>query len=201
MADLNSNASPKRRLSNLYARGSLAAWPLSQSDRASHQLAVLMTYEYISLPGLEFGGQGFVGGVVSRFGAPKGFRVETELFANFMPIAALQSDYYVTEEGRDYDYGLGIGASAAARAVWGTRAALSARARYLWTPVLSGFNGDHYQTVGSLEGRLYLVRGFGVTSTLLLYHRNSNYDLYTDVTADGTVFRIGASYSFGRGGP
>jgi len=40
-----------------------------------------------------------------------------------------------------------------------------------------------------------------VTSTLLLYHRSSKYDLYPDVTADGTLFRIGASYSFGRGAP
>lgn len=198
-ADLNSNAAPKRRLSNLYASGSLGARPLARSDRAFHQLAAFMTYEYVSLPGLEFGGQGFLAGVVSRFGPPKGRHIETQLLANFMPIAALQSDYYVTEEGRDYDYGVGFGAVARARVTWGNRIMLGARGRYLWMPVLSGFNGDTYQAVGTFDGRVYLARGFGVTSSLVLYHRSSNYTQRADVTASGTLFRVGASYSFGRG--
>ena len=198
-ADLNSNAAPKRRLSNLRAVGSLAAKPLSKSDGAFHQLAAYMTYEYISLPGLEFGGQGFLGGVVSQFGKRKGFRLETELLADFMPITALQSDYFVTEEGRDYDYGVGFGGIGAVRAYWGRRASLIARGRYLWMPVLSGFNGDHKQGSATFQGRLYLARGFGATATLTLYNRSSTYDQHPAVSADGTLFRIAGSYSFGGG--
>jgi hypothetical protein len=198
-AELTSNASPQHHLSDLRARGSLAAKTLARSDRKFHELALFMTYEYISLPGLEYGGQGFMGGVVSRFGDPKQFRVETELLATAMPVAALQSDYYVTEEGRDYDYGLGFGGFALARAVWGRRAVLSARGRYLWIPVLSGFNGDHYQASGLFEGRAYLMRNLGVGAALTVYHRSSNYEQKIDVTADGTRLRLYGSYSFGRG--
>ena len=30
--------------------------------------------------------------------------------ARINPIAAIRSDYFVTAEGRDYDYGIGLGA-------------------------------------------------------------------------------------------
>ena len=132
-------------------------------------------------------------------GHRKGFRLETELLADFMPITALQSDYFVTEEGRDYDYGVGFGGIGAVRAYWGRRASLIARGRYLWMPVLSGFNGDHHQGSATFQGRMYLTRGLGVTATLTLYNRSSTYDQHAAVSADGTLFRIAGSYSFGGG--
>jgi membrane associated rhomboid family serine protease len=85
------------------------------------------------------------------------------------------------------------------RALWGKRASLVARGRYLWMPVLSGFNGDHHQGSATLQGRFYLTRGLGVTALVTWYNRNSNYDLHPSVSADGALFRIGGSYSFGGG--
>jgi hypothetical protein len=200
-AELSTNAAPKRAFSQLTAVGNLAAKTLSRSKTALHQLAVYMTYEYVSTPAIEFGGQGFMGGLVSLLGDPTRFRIETELLAMAMPIAALQSDYFLTIEGRDYDYGMGFGAYARARALWGRTAQLTARGRYLWTPILSGFNGDHYQAVGYFEGRLYARQRFGIGASATLYHRSSNYDFNPDVTADGTVLRVFGSYAFPRFDP
>ena len=85
-----------------------------------------MRYEYINGRTFEFGGQGFNAGLVSRFGGgtPDKFRLDLEVLADFMPIAAVRSDYYETEEGRDYDYGLGLGGWLEARAVWPGKALL-----------------------------------------------------------------------------
>ncbi|HUL04666.1 MAG TPA: DUF3943 domain-containing protein [Gemmatimonadales bacterium] len=200
-AEVTTNHAPKHALSELTAYGNLWGKTLSRSKTKLHQLAAYITYEYLSSPAIEYGGQGFMFGIVSRMGDVKRFRVETSLLGTAMPVAALQSDYYYTIEGRDYDYGLGFGGIARARAMWGRTAELSARGRYLWTPVLSGFNGDHYQAAGYFDGRIYARQRLGVGASLVLYHRSSNYDQYPDVTTDGTLFRVYASYAFPRFDP
>jgi hypothetical protein len=193
LADLGSNTGESGRLSQLRARGSLGAHTLSRSDNALHQLAGFITYDFYSLPSVEFGGQGFQGGVVSRWGPPRGTRIYTELLAIGMPVAALQSDYYVTTEGRDYDYGIGLGGRAEARAVFNDRGWLRAQGNYLWQPILSGFNGEHTQASAIVEARYFIGRKLGAGASYTWYHRRSNYDSLDDVTRDGNQARVFAS--------
>ena len=150
------------RFARLMARGNLAAHELSRSAKSSQQLALFMSYEFLSSQATEFGGQGFQGGLVSRWGDPKGFRIQSEVLGAAYPIVATQSDYFTSLEGRDYDYGLGFGGNLRLSAIWEGLGAIDARARMLWEPVLSGFNGDHYQYSASLEGRLYARGRLGV---------------------------------------
>jgi hypothetical protein len=189
------------RFSKLTARGNLAARPLSRSAKSSQQLALFMTYEFLSSESIEFGGQGFLGGLVSRWGDPKGFRIQSEVLGAAYPIAATQSDYFVSLEGRDYDYGLGFGGNLRLAAIWEGLAAIDARARMLWEPVLSGFNGDHYQYSASLEGRLYARGRLGVGASVTAYHRHSVYEDFADVSVDGTQIRAYASYAVPRWQP
>jgi len=186
------------RFAKLEARGNLAARQLSKSEHTQHLLALFMSYEYLSTEAVEFGAQGFQGGLVSRWGDPHGFRIQSELLAVADPIAATQSDYYVTVEGRDYDYGLALGGNAKIAAIWEGVAAIQARARMLWEPILSGFNGDHYQYLASLEGRVYLNGRLGVGASITGYHRHSVYDDFADVSADGTQIRAYGSYAMPR---
>ena len=65
-------------------------------------------------------------------------------------------------------------------------------------PVLSGFNGDHYQYAASLEGRLYYKGRLGLGASVTAFHRNSQYDDFADVTADGTQIRAYASWATPR---
>jgi hypothetical protein len=186
------------RFAKLEARGNLAARQLSKSEHTQHLLALFMSYEFLSTEAVEFGAQGFQGGLVSRWGDPHGFRIQSELLAVADPIAATQSDYYVTVEGRDYDYGLALGGNAKLAAIWEGVAAIQARARMLWEPILSGFNGDHYQYLASLEGRVYLNGRLGVGASITGYHRHSVYDDFADVSADGTQIRAYGSYAMPR---
>ncbi|MGH9262799.1 MAG: hypothetical protein ACRD08_23350, partial [Acidimicrobiales bacterium] len=181
--------------------GNLAAHELSRSDRSQHQLAAFMIYEFLSSPIVEFGGQGFQGGLVSRWGDPHGFRIQGELLAAGYPIVATQSDYFVTLEGRDYDYGVGLGGNAMLAAIWEGTGIIQARGRMLWEPILSGFNGDHYQYAATLEGRLYLRGRLGVGASLTAYHRKSVYDDFADVSADATQIRAYASFAVPRWQP
>jgi hypothetical protein len=195
------NQGERGRFAKLTARGNLGAHQLSRSAKSSQQLALFMTYEFLSSESIEFGGQGFLGGLVSRWGNPHGFRIQSEVLGAAYPIAATQSDYFVSLEGRDYDYGLGFGGNLRLAAIWEGLGAINASARMLWEPVLSGFNGDHYQYSASLEGRLYARGRVGLGASVTAYHRHSVYDDFPDVSVDGTQIRAYASYAVPRWRP
>lgn len=202
LASNNKDATSGSTLNALNIRGNLGGWGLGDSDEPSHRFGAFMRYEYFNGRAFEFGGQGFNAGLVSRFGggAPNKFYLDLEVLADFMPIAAVRSDYYETEEGRDYDYGLGLGGWLEARAVWPGKALLRYQGRTLWQPTLSGFNGHTTQGFTTLEARYYLTGRIGVGGTATYYTRNSVYDDFPDVTTKGTQFRLFGSYAFPRWG-
>jgi hypothetical protein len=188
-------------LAQLRARGSLGAHTISRSSNRVTKLAAFMTYEYINSPAVQFGGQGFHGGLVSRWGKPRGNRTNLEILGSFLPISALRSDYYVTLEGRDYDYGPSFGGWGRLMRVWEGRGLLQATARTLYTPIVSGFNGDHIQFSAVTEGRYYPNGRLGAGASWTYYYRNSWYDDFADVKRDGTQARVFLAYAFPRWQP
>jgi hypothetical protein len=200
LASNNKDATSGSTLNALNFRGNLGGWQLSKSDKAEHNFAAYIRYEYLNGRTLEFGGQGFNAGLVSRFGGRRDqdFRLDLEVLADFMAIAAVRSDYYETEEGRDYDYGLGLGGLGEARAIWPGKAVIRLQARSLWQPTLSGFNGYHTQTSLAAEGRYYLGGRFGVGAAATYYRSNGVYDDFDDVKREGAQYRLFASYAFPR---
>jgi hypothetical protein len=200
-AELSTDQGDAGHLAILTARGNLAARTLSQHGSTQHRLGAFMFYEYQESPALEFGGQGFAGGLVSRWGDPKARRIQTRLLATAWPVVAVQSDHYVSLEGRDYDYGVGLGAEAAIHAIDEGKWAVGATGRYLWEPILSGFNGDHYQATGTLEGRYYFWGRIGVGASGTLYWRKSVYEDYADVRVDATQVRAYATVAVPRWAP
>jgi hypothetical protein len=200
-AELSTNQADQGRLAMLTARGNLGALTLSESGNTRHRIGFFMSYELNKSPANEFGGQGFSGGLVSRWGDPNGFRVNAQVLGTFMPVAAQKSDYYASLEGRDYDYGLGIGGEAGLMAVQQGKWAVEASGRYLWEPILSGFNGDHYQAAGTLEGRFYLWGRVGLGASGTLYWRKSVYDDFADVEVDASQIRAYATLAVPRWTP
>lgn len=187
------------RLQDLRARGSLAAKTVKESDNAVHRLAAYMTYDYYGQPSFEFGAQGFQGGLVSRFGDREGVRFHTELLGLMQPVAALQSDYFLSVEGRDYDYGLSLGGRALARLTKQGLGFVEANGYYIWTPILSGFNGEHNQFAANVEAKIYPIGGrLGVGGSVTWYHRKSWYKNLSDVTRDGTQTRLFLATSIPR---
>ena len=165
---LATNNGDAGRLTELKVRGSLAAKPLG-SDSGQRQLALFMTYNYINNPVIAFGAQGFTGGPVWNIRPSSGPSFRAEFYGSAMPIAAVRSDYYITAEGRDYDYGIGLGGGGEALVVWRGTAVIGGSARYVFVPVISGFPGTHQILTTNFGGRVYWKGrlGLGVEYTRL----------------------------------
>ena len=118
-----------------------------------------------------------------------------------MPISSVQSDYFTSLEGRDYDYGPAFAGHAQAQVVWEGVGMIGVRGRFVETLVQSGFKGDHFQAAGTAEARFYLMGRFGLGAEWTVYYRSSHYQEYPDVTQDGKQGRIYASIAVPRWRP
>jgi hypothetical protein len=194
---LASKSERSRALQELTVRGNLAAKPLG-SDSGNSQLVLLMTYEYYSNPILDFGAQGFQGGILTRTNQEKAVRLYGEATIRANPIAAIRSDYFVTAEGRDYDYGVALGGRLEGRAYWKRYGSLRVTGGYLWLPVVSGFAGNHHLFTFTTDLRGYLNRklGFGVSYNRVW--RRSRYTFNPDVDEDLSEFRAFGSINIPR---
>ena len=176
------------RLASLQVRGNLGAKHLGSGDL--NHVAALMTYDYVANPIIEFGGQGFYFGPVLGRRPTKGPRMRAELLGQFMPVAAVQSDLYLTQEGRDYDYGIGLGGLANAAIIWPGLAQVSAYSRYVFLPIISGFPGDHQLLFTGATGRIYWRGRIGLGADFNMLWRWSNYYGRTNVSRDNSEFRL-----------
>lgn len=176
------------RLASLQVRGSLGARPMG-SGQLNH-FAALMTYDYVANPIIEFGGQGFYFGPMLGRRPAKGPRIRAELLGQFMPVAAVQSDYYLTQEGRDYDYGIGLGGLGNVAVTWPGLALLSAYSRYVFLPIISGFPGDHQLLFTGATGRIYWRGRIGLGADFNMLWRWSNYYGRTNVARDNSELRL-----------
>jgi Domain of unknown function (DUF3943) len=186
---LASKSEKSRALQDLRVRGSLAAKPVG-SDSSNTLLALLMTYEYISNPVIDFGAQGFQGGIVTRTNPQKPLHAYGEAMVRANPIAAIRSDYFVTAEGRDYDYGVGLGGRVEGRAVWAQKGTLRVNGGYIWLPVVSGFSGNHHVFTFGADLRGYINQKLGVGVTYARLWRRSRYTFKPDVDEDLSEFRV-----------
>ncbi len=187
------------RLTELVVRGGLAAKPMG-SDSGSGQLALLMTYDYISNPAISFGAQGFAGGPIWNVRPASGPSYQVELLGRAMPIAAVGSDYYLTQEGRDYDYGIGLGGGGVALMAWRGVGAITGSANYVFVPIISGFPGTHQILTASAGGRVYWKGRLGVGVEYARLWRWSNYYGRSLVERHASELRVYLSTALPRWG-
>jgi len=165
-----------RKLAELTVRGTLGGKALGAPESAS-RLGAFMTYDYISNPVVEFGAQGFQGGWLYATRPQHGPALYLDATGVFNPIAAIRSDYFLSAEGRDYDYGIGLGGRGEARVIWKGRAALGLTSNYRFIPVLSGFPAQHQLLILGFDGRYYFRGRFGVGAS---YNQLWRWSAYTD---------------------
>jgi hypothetical protein len=197
---LASRTENSKTLQELRVRGNLTGKPLG-SDSSASRLVLFMTYEYLSNPAIEFGAQGVQGGLVTGAQPTKNLSLYGELLARFNPIAALRSDYFVTAEGRDYDYGISLGGRAEGRAVWKGKGLLRVNGGYVWLPVISGFSAHHNLWVFGSEIRGYVRGKYGLGAVYNRLWRRSNYEFNPDVDRDESEARVFVSLAIPRWQP
>jgi hypothetical protein len=114
------------------------------------------------------------------------------------PVAAIRSDYFVTAEGRDYDYGVGLGGRVEGRALWAGKSTVRGSFGYVFLPVVSGFPGNHQLWTLSTEARGYLKGKFGAGLAYTRMWRFSNYTFNPDVNQDLSEARVFLSLAMPR---
>jgi hypothetical protein len=194
---LASRSGNHKPLQELMVRGNLAAKPLG-SNTSGSQLVLLMTYEYLSNPVVDFGAQGFQGGIITHKDASDNLHLYGEALARANPIAAIRSDYFVTAEGRDYDYGLGLGGALRGSAQWDGKGMLRVGGGFTWIPVVSGFSGNHYLWNISTDARGYIRGKYGVGVVYNRLWRHSRYTFNPDVDENVGEFRVFLSLAIPR---
>lgn len=180
-----------RRLSRLTAIGTLGGWAIKKDGDATTQaLAGFLKYEYWSNPAVEWGGQSVRGGWVARFGDPRGFSIQTRLLGSFYPISAIRSDYFATEEGRDYDYGTSLGGHGFVSAVWWPRVFFTFGYDVVHQWTIDGEKSQHTIGGGSTELRVMLTRQLSLGALYQNFHRWSRYRTQPDVDQNSPMFYL-----------
>ena len=123
-------------------------------------------------------------------GSEKGPKLSAELLGQFMPVAAVQSSYFITEEGRDYDYGIGLGGKAEAFLSWPGTGGFGLKARYIYIPIISGFPGNHQLWTVGAGARVYFKGRIGLGADIAHLWKFSNYTGRGDVDQQNSELRI-----------
>ncbi len=182
-------------ISQVSARGNLAAWALGQSGK--HQVALLLEYDYFNNPAFVYGGQSVQAGLVSTLGAPgTTWWGQLNFLFNGVLLGATQSDYYTAIEGRNYDYGPGLGTILSARFLYKSRVMVSAAYTGLWIHTIDGVESSHYQDALLAEGRYWFTRSLGLGVSYANYNRRSDYAGLDNVVESADFIRAFASAAF-----
>jgi hypothetical protein len=189
-----------KRIALLQSRGSLAGWSLHDGERSHHRIGVFITYDYLNNPAYEFGGQGIAAGWIGAPLETGDVRLTVEALARTYAIAATFSDYFETDEGRNYDYGPGAGASGAMSLSWKGRARIELSGVSNWIETVSGVDGSHHQTLWTADARVYLKGRFGVGGLYRSFHRDSHYDDFPAVQFNSSESRLFVSLALPRFG-
>jgi hypothetical protein len=179
-----------KTITTLQSLGTLKVWGLGDTEQSHYRFASLITYDYLDNPAYELGAQGVAFGFLTRPLDTDHFRVNVDALGRGLAIAATFSDYYKTDEGRNYDYGPGYGALGNARITWKGYASVAATANMIWITTVSGVDGHHYESYWGVDARGYVSGRIGLGGLYRRYHRHSTYDDFAPVTFDASETRV-----------
>ncbi len=141
---------------------------------ARHIFTVTQKSEYLSGQAYKFGGQSVETGFVSDWTATKHVHVQTEAYAEWLLLGAIEAPGAGVRQ-RDYDFGPGGGLNGSiALQLWGTNV-VSARWRYAFLHSVSGSTADHFVNHASVEGLLPLGHSLGIGAYAGWYRQRADY--------------------------
>ena len=166
-------------------RGRLFGRELTDSTaRMRHIFTVTQKSEYYSGPAYKFGGQSVETGFVSDFGLTPHAHLQTEAYAEWLLLGALDAPGAGVRE-RAYDFGPGGGLNVAATLAISGQPVLSGRWRFAYVHSISGSPADHQTHFASIEASAPLSHTLRLGAYAGWYHQRSIY-------ADG----LGAQLSY-----
>jgi hypothetical protein len=179
-------------LATLRSNGTLAGWSLGQGTTSKHQIGVLMNYEYYSNPAYEYGAQSISAGLISQW-KPGRLTTRLEVLPRVIVLGATLSDYYIIQEGRNYDYGPGVGLTARLILSWRGLARIEGAYTNAYINTINGADSEHFEDAFAAEGRVRLLKRLGAGVRYVNYHRISHYVGHPEVTVNSPQLLFFAS--------
>jgi hypothetical protein len=171
-------------LSQARALGFLAVRDLKKKERSNQQLALAMHYHYYNNLAFENGGQGFSGGLISRYPIGRSNSLRTELWLTGFVLAAIKSDYsadslsLANQTARNYDYGPGVGGRMIARFDHRDRWLIELSYEPFWIGVASGVGRAHFFQAVTSRWQIRLHQKLSLGERNLLYYRTGSYSAH-----------------------
>jgi hypothetical protein len=168
-------------ISEMRALGFLAVHDVVKSERRSQQFALAMHYHYNSNRAFVTGGQGFSGGLISRYPLGQRTSIRTEVWLSGIVLGAVKPDFVADSAAlargaeRGYDYGPGGGVRMLARLDRGGCGLIDASYQPFWYGVASGVARTHFYDITSVRAQLPLYHGTAVGIRQVLYRRVASY--------------------------
>jgi len=168
--------------SNTEARalGFLATDEIVRRPSVTSQLALAMHYHYNQNAAFVTGGEGFSGGLLSRYTFGGGMSIRSEAWLTGIVLGAVKPDSGTPRAARDtsargYDYGSGAGARLLVRLDRGRQTLVDISYQPFWYAILSGVARAHFYDIASARVQLPLIGSSALGIRQTVYHRVSRY--------------------------
>jgi hypothetical protein len=163
-----------------------------------HVFTVALKSEYLAGPAYKFGGPSLESGFVSDFKVVGRAHLQTELYAEWLLLGALDAPG-AGSRLRTYDFGPGGGFNAAVSLIVSGRSLLAARYRFALVHSVSGSTADHLTNFVSLESNLPIGQSFGIGGYAGWYRQRSVYSNGDGVLLSFPEFRAYITWHASRG--
>jgi hypothetical protein len=97
------------QLANMYSNGNLFGITLMERKGAKHKINFLLDYSYTNNPGFQYGQTSIVPSLMSIYDFFGSTKLITNVGINGVLMGGTNTDYFIGEDGRDYDLGPGLG--------------------------------------------------------------------------------------------
>lgn len=179
-------------ISEMRVLGFLATHDVLNARQSNEQFAVAMHYHYNNNRAFVTGGQGFSGGLISRYPIGHHFSIHTETWLTGIVLGAVKPDFgpdpaaIDSGKARSYDYGPGAGARLLGRIDYRGQTLVDATYQPFWYHVVSGVAQSHFYDITSLRVQIPLFSHTALGARQVLYHRLARYATHADTrSADG----------------
>ena len=160
--------------------GYLSARDLVRRPAIDQQFATALHYHFNENGAFVTGGEGFSGGLLSRYALGGGTSLRTEVWLSGIVLGAVKPDSGSRRAARDtsergYDYGSGAGARLLVRLDHGHHTLIDIGYQPFWYSILSGSARSHFYDIASARLQLPLVGPSALGVRQVVYHRVSHY--------------------------
>lgn len=175
----------------LYSSGHIFGITLKDKKDIKHKLNFTLDYSYANNPGYQYGQTSVIPNLMSKYKFLWGTELLTQVGLNAVLMGGTNTDYFVAEDGRDYDLGPGLGVLANFELRKNNWAFVKLMYTNGWIfSMTEPQDSKHNLNYVTLEINIPLQKYFAVGLIASVYWRYSFYDGSPDVTKQVPIAKL-----------